>query len=364
MDAMTYRVAVVGATGAVGQKVLQVLEERSFPVRELVPFASARSEGMPVTFQDRQLSCRALSEDAIAGFDLAFFAAGGTVSAEWAPRFAERGALAIDKSSYWRMDPEVPLVVPEINPDATGQALAAGGKGIVASPNCSTMAMVMALHPIHRESPIEEIVVSTYQSVSGTGRAAIDELANQAHALLHGTDPGPPSVYPHQIAFNALPHVEAFKDSSGYTTEERKMMLETRKVFGLDEEQLAITATCVRVPVIHSHSESIRIRTREPITVERAREVLEKAPGVIVVDDPERNDYPLAIDAADRDEVFVGRLRHDPGPRGAEHLNMWVVGDNLRKGAATNAVQIAQLLHERGLAGAEHRAARDVAVAR
>ena len=350
---MAYRVAVVGATGAVGQKVLQVLEERSFPVRELVPFASARSEGMPITFQGRELACRALSEDAIDGFDLAFFGAGGSVSAEWAPRLAQR--VAIDKSSYWRMDPDVPLVVPEINPDATGQAL--GGKGIVASPNCSTMAMVMALHPIHGESPIEEIVVSTYQSVSGTGRAAIDELTNQAHTLLHGSAPAPPSVYPHQIAFNALPHVETFKDSSGYTTEERKMMVETRKIFGLDEEQLAITATCVRVPVIHSHSESIRIRTREPITVERARELLERAPGVIVVDDPDRNEYPLAIDASDRDEVFVGRHRPDPGPRGAEHLNMWVVGDNLRKGAATNAVQIAQLLQERGWAGAGERSA-------
>lgn len=364
MRDMAYRIAVVGATGAVGQKLLQVLEEREFPVGELVPFASARSEGTTITFQGHELACRALSDESIEGFDLAFFAAGGSVSAEWAPRFAGRGALAIDKSSYWRMDPEVPLVVPEINPGAAEQALASGGKGIVASPNCSTMAMVMALHPIHRFSPIEEIVVSTYQSVSGTGRAAIDELANQAHALLHGTDPGPPSVYPHQIAFNALPHVETFKDSADYTTEERKMMAETRKIFGLDEEQLAITATCVRVPVIHSHSESIRIRTREPLSVERARELLATAPGVIVVDDPERNQYPLATDAADRDEVFVGRLRHDPGPRGVEHLNMWVVGDNLRKGAATNAVQIAQLLHERGLAGADDRAARDVAVAR
>ena len=191
----------------------------------------------------------------------------------------------------------------------------------------------------------------------------VDELCNQTHALLHGSDPGAPSVYPHRIAFNALPHVESFKDSSGYTTEERKMMSETRKIFGLDEDQLAITATCVRVPVIHAHSEAIRIRTREPIGVERARELLTGAPGVVVVDDPDRDEYPQAIEAADRDDVFVGRLRHDPGPRGEEHLNLWVVGDNLRKGAATNAVQIAQLLHERGLAGAEDRAARDVAIA-
>jgi aspartate-semialdehyde dehydrogenase len=360
---MAFRLAVVGATGAVGQKLLQVLEEHAFPVRELVPFASARSEGTPVTFAGRQVPCLALSEDAIDGFDLAFFAAGGSVSADWAPRFAERGAIAIDKSSYWRMDPAVPLLVPEINPEATEHALAAGGRGIVASPNCSTMAMVMALYPIHRESPIEEIVVSTYQSVSGTGRGAVEELCNQTHALLHGTDPGPPSVYPHRIAFNALPQVETFKDSSGYTTEETKMMHETRKIFGLDEEQLAITATCIRVPVIQGHSEAIRIRTREPIAVERARELLSSAPGVVVVDDPDRAEYPQAIDAADRDEVFVGRLRHDPGPRGAEHLNLWVVGDNLRKGAATNAVQIAALLHERGWAGSEDRAALDVAFA-
>jgi aspartate-semialdehyde dehydrogenase len=361
---MAYRVAVVGATGAVGQKVLQVLEERSLPVRELIPFASARSEGTPVTFRGEQLPCRGLTDEAIDGFDLAFLAAGGSVSAEWAPRFAGRGAIAIDKSSYWRMHADVPLVVPEINPQDAEQALSAEGNGIIASPNCSTMAMVMALHPLHRESQIEEIVVSTYQSVSGTGRAAVDELWDQTHALLHGTDPGPPSVYPHRIAFNALPQVETFKDSSGYTTEERKMMSETRKVFGLDEEQLAITATCVRVPVIHSHSEAIRIRTREPISVERAREVLAGAPGVVLADDPTRGEYPQPIDAADRDEVFVGRLRHDLGPRGAEYLNLWVVGDNLRKGAATNAVQIAQLLHERGMAGAADRAARNVAVAR
>jgi aspartate-semialdehyde dehydrogenase len=360
---MAYRVAVVGATGAVGQKLLQVLEERSFPVRELVPFASARSEGTPVTFAGEQVPCRALSEDAIDDFDLAFFAAGGSVSAEWAPRFAERGAIAVDKSTYWRMDPAVPLVVPEINPEATELAVSTGGRGIVASPNCSTIAMVMPLHPIHRASPIEEIVVSTYQSVSGTGRAAVEELCNQTHALLHGTDPGPPSVYPHQIAFNALPQVETFKDSSGYTTEERKMMSETRKIFGVDEEQLAITATCVRVPVITSHSEAIRIRTREQISVERARELLSGAPGVVLVDDPDRGEYPQPIDAADRDEVFVGRLRHDPGARGAEYLNLWVVGDNLRKGAATNAVQIAQLLHERGWAGADDRAALNVAFA-
>ncbi len=360
---MAYRVAVLGATGAVGQKVLQVLEERDFPISELVPFASVRSEGKEVSFRGGQLPCRSLSDDAIEGFDLAFGAAGGSVSAEWAPRFAERGAVVIDKTSYWRMHEEVPLVVPEINPDAAERALRAEGRGIIASPNCSTMAMVVPLCPLHREAVLEEVVVSTYQSVSGTGRAAIEELELQTHTLLHGSQPEPPSVYPHQIAFNAIPQVESFKDGSAYTTEERKMMDETRKILGVGEDELHITATCVRVPVIQAHSESVRIRTREPLSVERARELLRHAPGVVVIDDPEQAGYPLATEAAERDEVFVGRLRHDPGPGGERYLNMWVVGDNLRKGAATNAVQIAQLLHERGLASAEQRAARGVAVA-
>lgn len=354
-----YRVAVVGATGAVGQKLFQVLEEREFPISELVPFTSARSEGKELTFGGQTLSCRVLGE--VDDFDLAFMAAGGSVSSEWAPRFVDGGALVIDKTSYWRMDPQVPLVVPEINPEDSLDAFL--GRGIIASPNCSTMALVMALYPLHRESPVEEIVVSTYQSVSGTGKAAVDELESQTHAILHGTEPPEPAVYPHPIAFNALPHVEDFKDGSPYSTEERKMMAETRKILGLSEEQLHIVATCVRVPVIAGHSESVRIRPRKPLTVQRARELLEQAEGVIVVDDPEHSGYPTAVDAADRDEVFVGRLRHDPGPRGHEHLNMWVVGDNLRKGAATNAVQIAQLLHVQGLASAEQRAAWQPAVA-
>ena len=352
---MSYRVAVVGATGAVGQTVINVLEQRSFPVSELVPFTSARSEGQPVDFGGQTLTCRALDESALDGFDLVFMAAGGSVSSEWAPRFAERGALVIDKTSYWRMDPEVPLVVPEINGDAAEQALRA--KRIISSPNCSTMAMVMALYPLQREVGIDEIVVSTYQSVSGTGRAAVEELESQTHALLHGSQPDAPSVYPHQIAFNVLPHVETFKDDSGYTTEERKMMDETRKILGVSEHELRITATCARVPVLVGHSESIRIRTREPIALEQARTVLGDAPGVVVVDDPANAAYPTALDGAASDEVFVGRLRHDPGPGGERYLNLWVVGDNLRKGAATNAVQIAELLHERGLAGAAQRVA-------
>jgi aspartate-semialdehyde dehydrogenase len=346
-----YRVAVVGATGAVGQKLLQVLEEREFPLSELVPFTSSRSAGRRLGFRGRELECRLLGD--VDDFDLVFMAAGGSVSREWAPRFVDGGALVIDKTSYWRMDPQVPLVVPEINPDASADAFV--GRGIISSPNCSTMALVMALHPLHREAIVEEVVVSTYQSVSGTGNAAVEELETQTHAILHGSEPPAPAVYAHPIAFNALPHVETFAGGEDYSTEERKMMDETRKIFGLSEDELHIVATCVRVPVIAGHSESVRIRTRRPLTVARARELLEQAEGVIVIDDPQSNLYPTAVDAADRDEVFVGRLRHDPGPRGHEHLNMWVVGDNLRKGAATNAVQIAQLLHEQGLAAAGQR---------
>ncbi|MGN6166986.1 MAG: aspartate-semialdehyde dehydrogenase [Solirubrobacteraceae bacterium] len=324
-------------------------------------FASSRSEGKPIEYNRQTLVCRSLTQDAVQGFDLAFMAAGGSVSREWAPRFVDGGALVIDKTSYWRMDPQVPLVVPEINPEATADALL--GRGIISSPNCSTMALVMALHPLHREATVQEVVVSTYQSVSGTGNAAVQELESQSHALLHRTEPEPPTVYPHQIAFNVLPHVETFAGGDGYTTEERKMMDETRKILGLGEGELHVVATCARVPVIAGHSESIRIRTRRPISVDRARELLREAEGLVLVDDPASNRYPTAVEAADRDEVFVGRVRHDPGPGGDRYLNMWVVGDNLRKGAATNAVQIAQLLHEHGLASAEQRAAWQPAVA-
>jgi aspartate-semialdehyde dehydrogenase len=354
-----YRVAVVGATGAVGQKVLRVLEERDFPLSELVPFASERSVGRKLAFRGQELACRALKD--VEDFDLVFMAAGGSVSREWAPRFVDGGALVIDKTSYWRMDPQVPLVVPEINPDASAEAFT--GRGIISSPNCSTMALVMALYPLHREATVEEVVVSTYQSVSGTGNAAVEELETQTHALLHGMAAPQPAVYPHPIAFNALPHVENFRDGNAYSTEERKMMDETRKILGVSDDELHIVATCVRVPVIVGHSEAVRIRTREPLTIARARELLGQAEGIVLVDDPQDNRYPTAAQAADKDEVYVGRLRHDPGPRGSDHLNMWVVADNLRKGAATNAVQIAQLLHDRGLASIEQRAAWQPAIA-
>ena len=350
----TYRVASVGATGAVGQKVLQILQERHFPVGELVPFASERSEGRPIPFRGEEIPCRVLADDALDGFDLVFSSAGGSVSKAWASKFAARGALVIDKTSAFRMAEGVPLVVPEVNPDTVEEAI--GGTGIISSPNCSTMQMVVALNPIHRAVGIEEIIVSTYQSVSGTGASAIAELVDQTHAILHDTEPPAPSVYPHQIAFNVLPQVETFADDSGYTTEERKMMDETRKILGVSAEEMPIVATCARVPVVNCHSESIRIRTREPLSIPRAHELLSSAQSVVVVDNPRGGEYPMGVDAAERDEVFVGRLRHDLGTSDERHLNLWVVGDNLRKGAATNAVQIAELLHERGLASAARRA--------
>jgi aspartate-semialdehyde dehydrogenase len=337
-----YRVAVVGATGAVGSTILEVLAERGFPASEVVPFTSARSAGRRVGFGDTELECRELATDAIDGLDLVLSSAGGAISAEWAPRFVEAGATVVDNTSYWRMHDDVPLVVAEVNPEAVD-----GHHGLIANPNCSTMQMVVALAPIQRAVGIERIVVSTYQSVSGTGRNAIDELLDQSHALLHDQDPDPPSVYPHQIAFNVLPQVESFKDGDDYTTEERKMMAETRKILGVGEGELGVSATCVRVPVLAGHSESINIQTTEALDPQACRELLAGAPGVVVVDAPAEGLYPLARDAAGRDEVFVGRIRRDPSHERC--LNLWVVGNNLRKGAATNAVQVAELLAQRDL---------------
>jgi aspartate-semialdehyde dehydrogenase len=339
---MTYRVGVVGATGAVGSTLLEVLSERDFPASEVVPFTSARSAGLAVEYGGGELECRELAADTIDGLDLVLSSAGGAVSAEWAPRFVEAGATVVDNTSYWRMHDEVPLVVSEVNPEAL-----ADHQGLIANPNCSTMQMVVALAPIQRAVGIERIVVSTYQSVSGTGRNAIDELLDQSHALLHDTDPEPPTVYPHQIAFNVLPHVESFKNGDDYTTEERKLMAETRKILGVSEDELGVSATCVRVPVLTGHSESINIQTRGELDPDECRELLSEAPGVVVLDDPAVGVYPLARDAAGRDDVLVGRIRRDPSHERC--LNLWVVGDNLRKGAATNAVQVAELLAERDL---------------
>ena len=334
------RVAVVGATGAVGTNMLRVLAERSFPADEVVAFASERSVGRSVPFADRELSCQALSDETIQGFDLALFSAGGERSEEWAPRFVQAGAVVVDNSSFWRMHEDVPLVVSEVNPDALD-----GHRGIVANPNCSTMQMVVALKPILDSAGIERLVISTYQSVSGTGQKAVEEMIDQSHRLLHEQDIEAPSVYPHQIAFNVVPQVEKFKDGDDYTTEERKMMAETRKILG--SEDIGISATCARVPVLVGHSESVNVQTREPLSPDDCRELLSGAPGVVVIDHPGDGLYPLAIDAAGRDDVLVGRIRRDPSHDRC--LNLWIVGDNLRKGAATNAVQVAELLHQRDL---------------
>jgi len=331
-----YRVAVVGATGAVGGVLLSVLAQRGFPAAEIVPFASARSAG-------RELSvgtCQPLGEATIQGFDLALFSAGSGVSATWAPRFAATGCLVIDNSSQWRMEADIPLVLAEVNPEAID-----AHHGIVANPNCSTMQMVVALKPLHDAAGLERLVISTYQSTSGTGVNAVAEMLEQTRQILAGGEPAPPQVYPHQIAFNVLPQVETFKDGDDYTTEERKLIGETRKILGLPE--LRISATCARVPVRIGHSQSVNVETIADLSPEQARELLAAAPGVRVVDDPANGVYPLAIDAEGGDDVLVGRIRRDPSnPR---TLNLWIVGDNLRKGAALNAVQLAELAGARGL---------------
>jgi aspartate-semialdehyde dehydrogenase len=332
------RVAVVGASGAVGTTMLRLLRERRFPASEIVGFASSRSAGAEVEGVTVQL----LEESAIDGFEIALFSAGSAVSREWAPRFAERGAIVIDNSSCWRMEPDVPLVVAEVNPERISEH-----RGIIANPNCSAMQMLPVLKPIEDAVGLERIVFCSYQSTSGTGARAVAELEAQTHAILHGSEPPAPEVYPHPIAFNVLPQVEVFRDGDDYTTEERKVIAESRKILGLPE--LRITATCVRVPVPNCHSEALNIETRSDLSPGACRSLLARAPGVVVVDDPAAGRYPLASEVAGRDEVFVGRIRRDDSnPR---TLNLWVVGDNLRKGAATNAIQIAELIVDRGLVG-------------
>ncbi|MHB8234156.1 MAG: aspartate-semialdehyde dehydrogenase [Solirubrobacteraceae bacterium] len=339
-----YRVAVVGATGQVGTLLLKLLRERAFPADEIVPFASERSVGREL---DGGLVVQGLSEESVQGFDLAIFSAGGSISGEWAPHFAQAGAVVVDNSSRWRMNDDVPLVVAEVNP----QALDAH-RGIVANPNCSTMQMVVALKPLHDRAGIERLVISTYQAVSGTGKGAVDELLDQSHALLHERAIDEPSAYAHQIAFNALPHAGSFAAGDDHTDEERKLINETRKI--LDDPAIAISATCVRVPVVNGHSEAVNVQTREQLSPEQARELLAAAPGVTVLDDPASALYPLAIAASGQDDVFVGRIRRDAGHERA--LDLWIVSDNLRKGAATNAVQLAELLVARGLLGERSRA--------
>jgi aspartate-semialdehyde dehydrogenase len=291
------RVAVVGATGAVGSTMLGVMRERSFPADEVVPFASERSAGRTIDHGDVDLTVVPLREDTIAGFDLALFSAGSGVSAEWAPRFADAGAVVVDNSSQWRMHDDVPLVVSEVNPDALD-----GHSGIVANPNCTTMQTVVALKPILDAAGIERVVMSSYQAVSGTGQKAVDELHSQAQAVIEAQELPPPAVYPHQIAFNVLPQVETFKDGDDYTTEERKCMRETRKIFGRDD--IGVSATCARVPVYTGHSVSANVQTREPLSPEQCRELLAAAPSVTVVDDPANGVYPLPLDAVQVAELL------------------------------------------------------------
>jgi aspartate-semialdehyde dehydrogenase len=320
------RVAVVGATGAVGRTMLSLLRERAFPAEEVVLFASARSAGTEIDGRIVQL----LDDQAdLSGFDIALFSAGGDTSRQWASRFVDHGATVIDNSSAFRRDPEVPLVVSEVNPHAL-----ADHHGLIANPNCSTMQLTVALAPIHRAVGIERLIVATYQSVSGTGQKAIAELDAQVHASLHGQPMPDPEVYPDHIGFNVIGAAGSFAEGDDHTDEERKMMFETRKI--LEDENIGVAVTCVRVPVRVCHSEAVNIQTREPLSAEQARELLAQAPGLTL------EDVPTPLRAEGSDEVFVGRIRRDEShPRA---LSMWVVSDNLRKGAATNAVQIAELL--------------------
>jgi len=330
----TWSVAVVGATGAVGNEMIRILEQRDFPVGKLKLLASERSLGKSLEFRGKSCPVEVLKEDSFGGVQIGLFSAGGSISEKFAPIAAQAGCVVVDNTSAFRMVPEIPLVVPEVNPEAI-----AGYKnrGIIANPNCSTIQMVVALKPIHDAARIRRIVVSTYQAVSGTGKKAIDELEQQTRALLNCQEPVV-KVYPHQIAFNCLPQIDVFVEN-GYTKEEMKMVNETKKIM---DPSIAVTATTVRVPVFYSHSESVNIETERKITVAEVKELLAGAPGVTLVDDPANRQYPLAIHAAGKDETFVGRIREDESI--ANGINLWVVSDNLRKGAALNAVQIAEIL--------------------
>ncbi len=335
MKKAQYNMAIVGATGAVGEQMREVLDERDFPVGELRLLASERSAGQFLPFKGKDIRVDVLGEHSLRGIDIGLFSAGGSVSGKFAPVAVADGAVVVDNTSHFRMDTDIPLVVPEVNAGAIAQYR---NRGIIANPNCSTIQMVVALKPIHDAARIKRVVVSTYQSVSGAGRRAMDELSQQVVALFSGRELKK-EKFPHQIAFNCIPHIDVFADG-GYTKEELKMINETRKILG--EPSLAVTATTVRVPVFCSHSESVNIETEKKLTVADVRALLREAPGVIVADEVENNIYPMAIEATGKDATFVGRIREDNSiPNG---LNLWVVADNLRKGAALNAVQIAEIL--------------------
>jgi aspartate-semialdehyde dehydrogenase len=327
------KLAVVGATGLVGQEILNVLEERSFPFDELYLVASPKSVGQKMTFKGKEYQVKSIEEVCKLAPDVAIFSAGGGTSLEWAPKYAEAGTIVIDNSSAWRMDPTKKLIVPEIN----GNVLTIDDR-IIANPNCSTIQMVMALAPLHVKYGLKRIVVSTYQSVTGTGKDAVQQMMDERKGVT-GT-----KVYPHPIDMNALPHIDSFLDN-GYTKEEMKMVNETRKIMG--DNSIAVTSTTVRIPSIGGHSEAVNVEFKEDFNLSEVRSILASTPGVIVQDDPKNNIYPMPINAKGRDEVFVGRLRRDESQPNT--LNMWIVADNLRKGAATNAVQIAEFMLERSL---------------
>jgi len=330
-----YVVAVVGATGAVGEEMVKTLEQRDFPVERLRLFASERSEGKILEFGDEEIRVESLNAKSFEGIDIALFSAGAERSKTWAPVAARSGCVVVDNSSQWRMDPEIPLVVPEVNPYDL-----AWHKGIIANPNCSTIQMVVVLKPIHDAARIKRVVVTTFQSVSGTGRKAMDELLQQTTDLLNFKEIKC-NVYPHQIAFNVLPHIDKFLEN-GYTKEEMKMVNETKKILG--DNSVKLTATTVRVPVFRCHSESLNIETEKKLNANEVRAILCDAPGVVVYDAPDKNIYPLPVDVAGKDETYVGRIREDESLENC--INMWIVADNLRKGAALNAVQIAEKLVE------------------
>jgi aspartate-semialdehyde dehydrogenase len=335
-----YVVAVAGATGAVGEVMLQVLEERKFPVRRVKPLASERSVGKILKFQGEEIKVELLSPGAFEGVDIALFSAGASRSKEFAPAAWKSGAVVVDNSSAFRMEPDVPLVVPEINPHAIAQYT---NRGIIANPNCTTIVTLMALAPLHRYSRIKRVVASSYQAVSGAGAKALEELKRQVRAWANG-EPLPVEVFPYQIAFNILPHIDAFQDN-GYTKEEMKLVNETRKI--LEDDTIRVSPTMVRVPVFTAHSVSVHVETERKISVAKARELFAAFPGLQVLDDPANRKYPMPLFAAGQDDCFVGRIREDLAVENG--LNLWVVGDQLRKGAALNAVQIAEVLIEKYL---------------
>ncbi len=332
-----YNVAVVGATGAVGEEMFKILAQRNFPIKNLRAFASQRSQGKIIKFKQEKIKVENPTSSSLKNIDIALFSAGASVSKELSPQFVRKGAVVVDNSSAFRMDEEIPLIVPEVNSHAAKKH-----KGIIANPNCSTIQLVVAINPLHQKTKIKRMIISTFQAVSGTGREAIIELKKQTEDYLMGKNLIK-KVYPHQIAFNLLPHIGSFL-ASGYTEEEIKLMDETRKI--MEDNSIKITSTCVRVPVFISHSEAVTLETEKNLSVNEVRKILAKAPGVVVEDEVENNLYPLPINAQGKNEVFVGRIRKDESAPNS--INMWVVSDNLRKGAALNTIQIAELLIEKG----------------